>query len=57
MLIAWDAGYHAARIVPRAVMPDKREPLVTYDVDGHVAVFTLTNPPANTYSHEMMEGR
>jgi len=35
-------------------MPETREPLVTYSVDGHVAVFTLTNPPANTYSHEMM---
>lgn len=35
-------------------MSENREPLVTYSVDGHVAVFTLTNPPANTYSHEMM---
>ena len=35
-------------------MSDARDPLVTYCKDGHVAVFTLTNPPANTYSHEMM---
>ena len=26
----------------------------TYRVDGHVAWITLTNPPANGYSHEMM---
>ena len=29
-------------------------PLVTYSSDGPVAVLTLTNPPANSYSHEMM---
>ena len=34
--------------------PNDRDPLVTYRVDGHVAVLTLTNAPANTYSHEMM---
>lgn len=28
--------------------------LVTYSTDGPVAVLTLTNPPANSYSHEMM---
>jgi len=27
---------------------------VTYAVDGHVALLTLTNPPANGYSYEMM---
>jgi enoyl-CoA hydratase len=30
-------------------------PLVTYSTDGPVAVLTLTNPPANAYSHEMMK--
>ncbi len=35
-------------------MPENRDPLVTYRQDGHVAVLTLTNAPANTYSHEMM---
>jgi hypothetical protein len=25
--------------------------LVTYSSDGPVAVLTLTNPPANSYSH------
>jgi enoyl-CoA hydratase len=29
-------------------------PLASYSTDGAVAVITLTNPPANTYSHEMM---
>jgi enoyl-CoA hydratase len=29
-------------------------PLVTYSTDGPIAVLTLTNPPANAYSHEMM---
>jgi enoyl-CoA hydratase/carnithine racemase len=28
--------------------------LVTYKVTDHVAVLTLNNPPANTYSYEMM---
>ena len=28
--------------------------LVQYDVEGGVAVFTLTDPPANTYSYDMM---
>lgn len=35
-------------------MSDDRKPLVQYRKDGHVAVFTLDAPPANTYSHEMM---
>ena len=35
-------------------MSDDRNPLVHYRKDGHVAVFTLDAPPANTYSHEMM---
>lgn len=35
-------------------MSDDRNPLVHYDVDGHVAILTLDAPPANTYSHEMM---
>jgi enoyl-CoA hydratase/carnithine racemase len=29
-------------------------PLVEYRVDGHVAVLTLDDAPANTYTHEMM---
>jgi enoyl-CoA hydratase len=29
--------------------------LVQYDVDGGVAVLTLNDPPANTYTHEMMQ--
>ncbi|MDH3404521.1 MAG: enoyl-CoA hydratase/isomerase family protein [Acidobacteriota bacterium] len=28
--------------------------LVTYEVRDHVAYLTLTDPPANTYTHEMM---
>src|SRR5579864_7083006 len=28
--------------------------LVGYRKDGHVAVVTLDDPPANTYTHEMM---
>ena len=35
-------------------MSDDRKPLVNYHKIGHVAVFTLDAPPANTYSHEMM---
>jgi enoyl-CoA hydratase len=31
------------------------EDLVQYRVDEGVAVFTLTDPPANTYTHEMMQ--
>jgi enoyl-CoA hydratase len=31
------------------------EDLVQYRVDEGVAIFTLTDPPANTYTHEMME--
>ena len=28
--------------------------LVEYEVRDHVAYLTLTDPPANTYTHEMM---
>lgn len=28
--------------------------LVTYRTDGHIAIIELTDPPANTYTHEMM---
>ncbi len=28
--------------------------LVEYRKEGNVAVFLLTDPPANTYTHEMM---
>jgi enoyl-CoA hydratase len=28
--------------------------LVTYRTDGNIAIFELTDPPANTYTHEMM---
>ncbi|MGH7663447.1 MAG: enoyl-CoA hydratase/isomerase family protein [Gemmatimonadaceae bacterium] len=28
--------------------------LVSYHKDGHIAVLELTDPPANTYTHEMM---
>lgn len=30
-------------------------PLVSYRLDGRVAVLTLDDPPANAYSHEMMK--
>ena len=36
-----------------AAMSDSRE-LVRYEQEGRVAVLTLDDPPANTYSHEMM---
>ena len=29
--------------------------LVTYSVDQGVAILTLSDPPANTYTHEMMQ--
>jgi len=29
--------------------------LVNYEVDGMIALLTLNDPPANTYSHEMMQ--
>src|SRR5215831_7250006 len=29
--------------------------LIKYEVDGHIAVITLTDPPANTYSYQMMQ--
>ncbi len=32
----------------------ERDPLVRYETKGRVALLTLTNPPANCYSHEMM---
>jgi enoyl-CoA hydratase len=32
-------------------MADK---LVNYDADGGIAIFTLNDPPANTYTHQMM---
>ncbi len=28
--------------------------LVTYRKEGNIAVFELNDPPANTYTHEMM---
>jgi enoyl-CoA hydratase/carnithine racemase len=28
--------------------------LVRYRKEGHIAVFELDDPPANTYTHEMM---
>ncbi|MEM7199486.1 MAG: enoyl-CoA hydratase/isomerase family protein [Planctomycetota bacterium] len=31
-----------------------RDPLVTYQTDGPLAILTLTNAPANCYSHDMM---
>ncbi len=31
-----------------------REPLVTFERDGPLAVLTLRNPPANAYTHELM---
>jgi enoyl-CoA hydratase/carnithine racemase len=35
-------------------MPQSRPPLVTYAKDGSLAILTLSDPPANAYSHEMM---
>lgn len=35
-------------------MKTMRNGLVSYEVAGAVATITLTNPPANAYSHEMM---
>ncbi|HXY31913.1 MAG TPA: enoyl-CoA hydratase-related protein [Gemmatimonadaceae bacterium] len=38
-----------------ATMNDRAtETLVTYRTEGHIAVFELNDPPANTYTHEMM---
>ena len=31
-----------------------RQQLVKYRKEGHIAVITLDDPPANTYTHEMM---
>jgi len=28
--------------------------LVTYSMDGNIAIIELNDPPANTYTHEMM---
>ncbi|MEZ5333686.1 MAG: enoyl-CoA hydratase-related protein, partial [Thermoanaerobaculia bacterium] len=33
---------------------ENRRTLVSYDVREGVAYLTLTDPPANTYTHEMM---
>ncbi|MGB8510768.1 MAG: enoyl-CoA hydratase/isomerase family protein [Pyrinomonadaceae bacterium] len=35
-------------------LPDEASSLVQYHLDGAVAVLTLNDPPANTYSYEMM---
>ncbi|HEU0302792.1 MAG TPA: enoyl-CoA hydratase/isomerase family protein [Longimicrobium sp.] len=35
-------------------MPTETQTLVHYEVQDGVAVFTLDDPPANTYTHEMM---
>ena len=38
-----------------ATMNDRAtETLVNYHTEGHIAVFELNDPPANTYTHEMM---
>ena len=38
-----------------ATMTDKgTATLVTYRRDGNIAVLELNDPPANTYTHEMM---
>jgi len=38
-----------------ATMTDRAtSTLVTYRKDGNVAVFELNDPPANTYTHDMM---
>jgi enoyl-CoA hydratase/carnithine racemase len=34
---------------------EQQAELVQYNVDGGIAVFTLNDPPANTYTHEMMQ--
>src|SRR5712692_5035539 len=34
---------------------DRKRDLAEYCVDGGVAVLTLNDPPANTYSYEMMQ--
>ncbi len=36
-------------------MSDQASEKIRYDVDGGVAVLTLSDPPANTYSYEMMQ--
>jgi len=40
--------YHASP------MAEPRKTVVDYELHGHVAVLTLNDPPANTYTHEMM---
>ena len=37
-----------------AAMSEPRKTVVDYEQHGHVAVLTLNDPPANTYTHEMM---
>jgi len=37
-----------------AAMSEPRKTVVNYEQNGHVAVLTLNDPPANTYTHEMM---
>ena len=37
-----------------AEVPTETKTLVHYEVQDGVAIFTLDDPPANTYTHEMM---
>ncbi|HEX6369418.1 MAG TPA: enoyl-CoA hydratase/isomerase family protein, partial [Longimicrobium sp.] len=37
-----------------AEVPTETQTLVHYEVQDGVAIFTLDDPPANTYTHEMM---
>ena len=37
-----------------AETPTETRTLVHYEVQDRVAIFTLDDPPANTYTHEMM---
>jgi enoyl-CoA hydratase len=39
----------------QASAPEGREELVQYEVADRIAVLTLNDPPANTYSYEMMQ--
>lgn len=43
------------RMATQSPMTDLNRMLVDYRVDGAVAVLTLNDPPANTYSYEMMQ--
>ena len=38
----------------RVEHPHSGKRVVTYAKDGHVAIVTMDDPPANTYTHEMM---